>query len=67
MGREKLSRDDQEQLDYIDAWCEMKREKVEQKQQRKKARELHLKCAWYHASRTLAELKQYFELLVRRK
>lgn len=67
MGREELSRDDQEQLDYIDAWCEMKQERERQKEERKKARTMYLKCARYHLCRAIVELKQYFKFLWRRK
>lgn len=64
MGREDLSKDDQEQLDYIDAWWAMKREKEYQKQERRKERKLYLSGVRYHMRRVLAELQQYFRLLL---
>lgn len=64
MGDGELSRDDQEQLDYINAWWEMKREKKEKKQEKKKRRKLCLIGAKYHIRRAVIEFKQYFELLL---
>lgn len=60
----KLSRDDQEQLDYVNAWWEMKREKEEKKQERKKKRKLCISGAKYHMRRAYIELIEYFKLLL---
>ena len=62
---EKLSRDDQEQLDYINKWWAMKREKEREKEKRKSARRLCLSGARFHICRAVVELKQYFKLLLR--
>ena len=64
MAKEELSRDDQEQLDYINAWCEMKREKKEKKREQKTMRKLYLSSARFFAKRMWIELKQYFKLLL---
>lgn len=64
MAREELSRDDQEQIDYINAWWEMKLEKQEKKREQKKRRKLCLIGAKYHVRRAAIELKQYFKLLL---
>ncbi|MBP3677859.1 MAG: hypothetical protein J6I97_05890 [Agathobacter sp.] len=67
MGREELSRDDQEQLDYVNAWWETKRQREKEKKQRKAARKMCLSGARYHIHRALIEMQQYFTLLWRRK
>ena len=60
---EKLSRDVQEQLDYVNKWWEMKREKEEKKRERKQKRKLCLSGARYHMRRAYIEIKECFRLL----
>ena len=64
---EKLSRDDQEQLDYVNAWSQMKQKKDKEKHERRQKRDICLKCAKYHIKRAYIELKQYFKLLLNLK
>lgn len=66
MGREELSKDDQEQLEYIDKWYELKREKEYQKQERKRGRKMYLNRACYHMCMVLVELGLYFKLQIGR-
>ena len=56
-----LSRDDQEQLEYIEKWHELKRERKREKEKRReklkndwKKVDYHGRMAGYHARMTLA-------------
>ena len=61
MGRKELSRDDQEQLDYIDAWYEMKEEKRLKKLERRRKRRMHLEVAGVYIVAAVAELLLIFK------
>lgn len=61
MARKELSRDDQEQLDYIDAWWTKKREKKYQKLERRRTRRMHLEIACQLLSAAVAELSLIFK------
>jgi hypothetical protein len=58
--------DDEEQLEYIRKWCEMKEQKKEEKEHRKRMRKHYLSMAKWHLSYVVTELKCYFELLFRK-
>ena len=60
MGRENLSMDDQEQLDYIDAWYEMKEKKRLKKLERRRRRRMHLEVAGVYIVAAVAELLLIF-------
>ena len=60
MGRENLSMDDQEQLDYIDAWYEMKEEKRLKKLERRRTRRMHLEVAGVYIVAAVTELLLIF-------
>ena len=55
-----LSREDQEQLDYIDAWYEMKEEKRLKKLERRRTRRMHLEVAGVYIAAAVAELVLIF-------
>lgn len=55
-----LSREDQEQLDYIDAWYEAKEEKRLKKLERRRTRRMHLEVAGVYIVAAVAELVLIF-------
>lgn len=61
MAREELSRDDQEQLDYIDTWWAKKREKEYQKLERRRTRRMHLEIVYQLLGAAVAELILIFK------
>lgn len=61
MGRENLSMDDQEQLDYIDAWYEMKEKKRLKKLERRRSRRMHSEVAGVYIVAAVAELLLIFK------
>ena len=60
MGRENLSMDDQEQLDYIDAWYEMKEKKRLKKLERRRSRRMHSEVAGVYIVAAVTELLLIF-------
>lgn len=62
MDREKLSKDEQEQLDYIDAWWARKKEKEYQKLERRRTRRMHLEVAGQLLCAAVAELRRVFKV-----
>lgn len=61
MDREKLSKDEQEELDYIDAWWARKKEKEYQKLERRRTRRMHLEVACQLIGAAVAELVLIFK------
>lgn len=61
MGREELSRDDKEQLDYIDWWWEQQEKKKLEKIERRRARRMHLEVACAYVCAAVAELVLIFK------
>ena len=62
MGREELSMDDQEQLDYIDKWYEKKKKKKFEKLERRRTRRMHLEIACQLLCAAVAELRRVFKV-----
>lgn len=61
MGREELSRDDQEQLEYLDRWCEQQERKRLEKLEKKRTRRMHLEIACQLIGAAVAELVLIFK------
>ena len=56
-----LSRDDQEQLEYIDAWYEQKEQRRLERLVKKKTRKYRLKTVCKHIGAAVAELVLIFK------
>ena len=60
----KLSEDDEEQLEYIRKWQEMKEKKKEEKQHRKRMKKFHLERTKWYLAKAVEELKYVFSKAV---
>lgn len=61
MGREQLTRDEQEELDYIDWWWEQKEKMRLEKLERRRTRRMHLEIAGQLLGAVVAELLLIFK------
>lgn len=62
----KLSANDEEQLEYIRKWHEMKEEQKREKARRKNIRNMHLVSAKGHFKAALDEFLVYLKLIFKR-
>lgn len=62
----KVSEDDEEQLEYIRKWWELKENQKEERLYRKRMRKYHMNRAFWYLGKALQDVKMYFKWLFRK-